>query len=207
MATRAHNEKRKQHCASSVTIDATMAKSLQLMISNSQNPTDPASRPEPYRTCYENFYQATWPTTDEDVRDTNVATEKWYSHHDRYDFTTGLGSPRFAADSFTAVVWDDPTGATSFKVAFARRHNFVLAWYCPGPTADKPSYGVNAPRDKITDGQYIEADYAANYAKSVKDSNCKKKCENDLVKDRYAKCYQDKALVAHNKKRDEHRVP
>jgi hypothetical protein len=148
MATKAHNKLRADHCAHPMTTDTTMAKALQRMIDNSQNPTDPLKRPAPYQNCYENFYQANWPITNEEIRDTNLATQAWYKHHDKYDFEKGEAKnyQRFVADSFTAIVWN----VLDAKVAFARRQSLIVAWYCPGPSAEGAKDGINTPRINFT---------------------------------------------------------
>jgi hypothetical protein len=73
-----------------------------------------------------------------------------------------------------------------FKVAFARKFNYVVAWYCPSG-----STGINA----------------GSYLTNVARDTCPKKCKDDLANDRFLKCYQDVAAAAHNARRKEHRVP
>jgi len=98
MALKAHNGKRTDHCATDYTLDDTMAKAMQSMLNAEQTPTDPAGRPEPYRECLENFYTAPAGTSKNDVRDKNLATDYWYAMKNRYNFQTGIGSPKNEAD-------------------------------------------------------------------------------------------------------------
>jgi len=64
-----------------------------------------------------------------------------------------------------------------------------MAWYCPTLTS------------KINKGD------AAVFITNVKPSTCPKPCIDKLLTDKYSKCYQDKALKAHNVKRALHKVP
>jgi len=67
-----------------------------------------------------------------------------------------------------------------------------MAWYCPGGAS-----GINA------------GDKAA-FLRAVKPDTCvspSKECQNDVPADKYDKCYQAKATAAHNKKREQHKVP
>jgi len=133
MAVVAHNKKRTLHCADTpMTVDSAMAKALQAMLNNKQAPTDKAARPAAYKDCFENYYKGAAPITEAQVREGNLATEYWYAAKARYDFSSGLGNPAFVADQFTAMVWKGTAPDNNFKVAFARRFNHVLAWYCPG---------------------------------------------------------------------------
>lgn len=188
MAAKAHNEKRRLHCAKEMTLDFTMAKALQSMLDTNDHAyfnvnDDKGKRPAEYADCIENIYQANYPTTNEEVRDQNLATESWYSYHERYDFDTGAGNPRIASDYFTAMVWDIENG----KFAFARRNNWVMAWYCPSDKTAKT--GINRGDN-------------ATYKKAINKSTCEKKCVDNLVADNFSKCYQEDALKAHNEKRD-----
>jgi hypothetical protein len=97
-----------------------------------------------------------------------------------------LGNPAFVAQQFTAIVWKGTAPANKFKVAFARRFNYVAAWYCPAGTG-----GINS-------GSAL-----ANVARET----CPKKCTDDLTNDRFLKCYQTAAGDAHNARRKEHLVP
>jgi hypothetical protein len=186
MALAAHNEKRTQHCAPEpFTPDATMAKALQALLNESQQPTatnnpNAKKRPVAYENCHENFYAAIAPTTEAQVRETNVATEDWYGSKARYDFETGRGTPPYVAGQFTAMVWKGVGGATTdpkpdgkFTVAFARRFDSVIAWYCPSGANNK-EWGINA----------------SGFAKkNVARSSCEKKCKDDPT-DGFLKCYQ-----------------
>jgi len=185
MALNAHNEKRALHCADPMTGDTDMAIAMQTMLNDKQAATDPASRPVDYKDCLESFYEAPAGTSDEDVRDKNLATDAWYAEKAKYNFGTGVGSPKAEADVFSRIVWNISDG----KVAFARRGSFVMAWYCPSGTT-----GIN-----VGD--------ASAYLAKIKPDTCEKPCLDDLVSDGYSKCYQPKGLEAHNAKRRIHRVP
>jgi len=187
MAAAAHNAKRTLHCADEpMTVDVTMAKALQGMLNNKQAPTVKAERDTLYKDCFENFYAGVAPATAAQVRETNLATDDWYASKARYDFDTGLGNPAFVAKQFTAIVWKGVAPDNKFKVAFARKFNYVIAWYCPAG-----STGINA----------------GSYLTNVARDTCPKKCKDDLANDRFLKCYQDVAAAAHNAKRKEHLVP
>jgi hypothetical protein len=70
--------------------------------------TKPAERPAAYKDCFENFYEAKYPTTNEEVRDKNLATDKWYSNKKHYNFATGKeahGKPKFMSDFATGMLW------------------------------------------------------------------------------------------------------
>jgi hypothetical protein len=185
MAMKAHNDKRKEHCATVYTGDVDMAKAMQKMLNDKQAATKPADRDVKYRTCQENFYEAPAGTKDKDVQNKNLATDFWYSKKTGYNFKTGAAADKATSDMFTRVVWD----VTAGKVAFARRGKYVMAWYCPSGKT-----GIN-----VGD--------ASAYVKAVKDSTCEKACNDDLAKDLYSKCYNPKAVKAHNAKRDLHKVP
>jgi uncharacterized protein YkwD len=86
------------------------------------------------------------------------------------------------------MVWNGVAPDNNFKVAFARKFNFVVAWYCPGR---KETNGINS----------------SNYIKNVNASTCIKTCKDDLTNDKFRICYQKDALKAHNKYRKEHLVP
>lgn len=75
MAAKAHNEKRKLHCATPYTIDVAMAKELQKMLNAKQAKTIPDKRPAAYKKCLENFYEAPAGTTEKEVMDKNLATD------------------------------------------------------------------------------------------------------------------------------------
>jgi hypothetical protein len=169
-----------------MTVDVNMAKALQKMLGNKQAPTKPAERDAQYKECFENFYAGVAPATEAQVRETNLATEDWYASKARYDFDTGLGSPPFVAKQFTAIVWKGVAPDNKFKVAFARKFNYVIAWYCPAGSA-----GINA----------------GSFLTNVARDTCKKQCKDDLANDKFKKCYQDVAAAAHNAKRKEHLVP
>lgn len=182
----AHNEKRKLHCADDLTLDPDMASKMQELLNAKQSVTLAADRGE-YNLCLESFYEAPADKTNEEVMNTNLATDYWYAKKSAYDFDAGEGSPQADAEIFTRMVWDISAG----KVAFARRGKFVMAWYCPGGSA-----GINA------------GDPAAFKAAVKKDTcNDGKKCEADVAGDQYNKCYQADALAAHNDKREAHKVP
>jgi hypothetical protein len=126
--------------------------------------------------------------TYEKVRDTNVATDQWYAAQSAYNFNTGQGNPSTVSDQFTAIVWNGVSPGNNFKVAFARRFNYVIAWYCPGRQATN---GINS----------------SNYSKNVKPSTCPKTCKDKLNEDKFRICYQSEALKAHNDRRKYHIVP
>jgi len=87
MAAKAHNEKRKLHCApTAYTVDKAMAKEMQKMLDQTQAATDPTKRAAAYKDCQENFYEAPAGTSDKDVRDKNLATDAWYAKKSKYDF-------------------------------------------------------------------------------------------------------------------------
>jgi hypothetical protein len=187
MAAAAHNAKRTLHCADEpMTVDVAMAKALQGMLNNKQAPTVKAERDALYKDCFENFYAGVAPATEAQVRETNLATEDWYASKARYDFDTGLGNPAFVAKQFTAIVWKGVAPDNKFKVAFARKFNYVIAWYCPAG-----STGINA----------------GSYLTNVARDTCPKKCKDDLANDQFLKCYQDVAAAEHNARRKEHLVP
>jgi hypothetical protein len=173
-----------------------MAKALQALLNESQQPTDTKTpgapqRPAKYKECHENFYAAIAPTTEAQVRETNVATEDWYGSKARYDFETGRGNPDYVARQFTAMVWKGAGGDGKFTVAFARRFDSVIAWYCPSGANNK-EWGINA----------------SGFAKkNVARSSCEKKCKDDLTNDGFLKCYQTVAADEHNARRKEHLVP
>lgn len=64
-----------------------------------------------------------------------------------------------------------------------------MAWYCPSGSKPGINYGG-----------------AAAYTTAVKPDTCPKPCNDDLTTDRYSKCYNPKALKAHNAKRSAHKV-
>jgi hypothetical protein len=68
------------------------------------------------------------------------------------------------------MVWDITDG----KFAFARRNNWVMAWYCPSNKSLKT--GINRGDNTV-------------YKKSVKKSTCPKKCVDNIPADNYSKCY------------------
>lgn len=192
MALDAHNAKRALHCANQkMTLDVEMAKALQKMLNLKQAPTVKADRPEAYRDCYENFFQDS-SYSEAAVRETNRATDTWYAGKDNYDFDTGLGKPASVGkaeyEPFTAIVWKGQTANDRYKVAFARRFNAVIAWYCPVTTGGA---GVNT----------------VGFRTNVLHESCPKECEDDLPGDKFYKCYQTDAAAAHNVKRREHLVP
>jgi len=134
MAAKAHNEKRKLHCAPTpYAVDLTMAKDMQKLLDAKQAATDPAKRAVKYKDCLENFYTAPAGTSEADVMNKNLATDAWYAMKSKYNFATGVGSPKTDADVFTRIVWEVAAG----KVAFARRGKYVMAWYCPSGTANQ----------------------------------------------------------------------
>jgi len=186
MAAKAHNEKRKLHCAPTpYAVDLTMAKDMQKLLDAKQAATDPAKRAVKYKDCLENFYTAPAGTSEADVMNKNLATDAWYAMKSKYNFATGVGSPKADADVFTRIVWEVAAG----KVAFARRGKYVMAWYCPSGTA-----GINVGK-------------AAAYIAAVKPDTCPKTCKDDVKGDGYRKCYQPLGLAAHNAKRAKHKVP
>jgi len=87
---------------------------------------------------------------------------------------------------FTRVVWSVSNG----RAAFARRGSYVMAWYCPsGGSSGINMGGVNA------------------YTINVKPDSCPKPCKDNIAIDLYSRCYNPKAVTAHNAKRTKHRVP
>jgi len=186
MAAKAHNEKRKLHCApTKYEVDTTMAKNMQKLLNEKQAATDAAKRDPAYKDCLENFYTAPTGTSEADVMNKNLATDAWYAMKSKYNFGTGVGTPPAEADVFTRIVWEVAAG----KIAFARRGKYVMAWYCPSGKA-----GIN-----VGD--------AAAYKAAVKPDTCPKTCEDDVAGDGYRKCYQPLGLAAHNAKRAIHKVP
>lgn len=97
-----------------------------------------------------------------------------------------MGNPAFVADQFTAMVWKGVAPNNKYKVAFARRFNHVLAWYCPAGSG-----GINS----------------GSALTNVARETCEKKCTDDLAGDRFLKCYQTAGAEAHNARRKEHLVP
>lgn len=97
-----------------------------------------------------------------------------------------MGNPAFVAEQFTAMVWKGKAPDNKYKVAFARRFNHVLAWYCPAGSG-----GINS----------------GSALANVERETCEKKCTDDLVGDRFLKCYQTVGAEAHNARRKEHLVP
>lgn len=186
MAVKAHNEKRKLHCApTEFTVDIEMAKNMQKLLNDKQAKTDPAKRAVAYKDCLESFYTAPAGVSEADVMNKNLATDEWYAMNSKYNFDTGVGTPPAEADLFTRIVWE----VAAPKIAFARRGKYVMAWYCPSGKA-----GINVGA-------------AAAYKAAVKPSTCPKKCEDNLASDGYRKCYQPLGLAAHNAKRKVHKVP
>jgi hypothetical protein len=107
MALKAHNEKRTLHCAAEeYSTDTDMAIAMQTMLNAKQEPTNPADRNALYQDCLESFYEAPVGTSEDDVRDKNLATDAWYADKAKYNFGTGLGSPKAEADRFTRIVWN-----------------------------------------------------------------------------------------------------
>lgn len=114
----------------------------------------------------------------------NLATDYWYSMKSAYNFKAGTASNQANADMFTRTVWNIADG----KVAFARRGQFVMAWYCPSGKT-----GINTGNKD-------------SYLAAVKPDTCIKPCKDDITTDLYSKCYNPKAAASHNAKRKDHLV-
>lgn len=57
MATAAHNEKRRDHCAETMfTVDTTMAKALQGLLNENPGLIPVDKRPKEYKDCFQNYY-------------------------------------------------------------------------------------------------------------------------------------------------------
>jgi len=186
MASKAHNDLRAKHCAEKYTVDSTMAKEMQKLLDANQRASTKAERTKPYKECQENFYTAPTGTTDKDVMNKNLATTYWSSMKSGYNYKTGVGSNKAATDQFTRVVWNIKAG----KFAFARRGQYIMAWYCP--SGKEPGINMGA---------------ATAYIASVKPDTCPKTCTDNLAGDLYSKCYNMRATASHNTKRRTHKVP
>jgi len=90
MALDAHNAKRTEHCAAAYTGDIAMATEMQRLLDANQRPTLSSERSTAYADCQENFYTAPSGTRDDEVMNTNLATDFWYGKKSSYDFATGL---------------------------------------------------------------------------------------------------------------------
>lgn len=182
-----HNEKRVEHKDNTLLeLDTDAAKKIQELL-NAKSDEDMAKTPfvlaessargdEKWAKCVENIFEA----TDKTDPETKKATETWYAGNANYDFDTGAPNTAALADDALkkkAHEFMRMVWKATTKVAFGIKDKVVVAWYCEEAASviDSNLAKTNIP------GNCIDADNAgAN------------------------KCYNDKALAAHNAKRKTH---
>jgi len=85
MALKAHNAKRKLHCSADLTLDEDMAVKMQELLNAGKSVTAATDRGV-YSNCLESLYTAPADKTDDEVMNTNLATEDWYAKKSKYNF-------------------------------------------------------------------------------------------------------------------------
>jgi hypothetical protein len=176
MALKAHNEKRARHRGGKPLVaDLAASKYIQSILNKETNFSGTiANKPNLFDGCGENSYLSKLTTAADlkKVKETNLATEDWYSGEGDYNYSTG--KPRNmndakkvkASNTFANLVWSGTT-----KVGFGVKGKWVVAWYC----ADKAT-----PADSVA---------------SL--NNIGRQCK----KNGYHSCLNEAALKAHNGKR------
>lgn len=176
LALQAHNEKRARHRGGRPLVaDLAASKHIQAVLNTETDFSGSISnKPNQFEDCGENVYlsKLTTPADLKKVKETNLATDAWYSGESEYNYSTG--KPRSMNDAakvklsneFANVVWSGTT-----KVGFGVKGKWVVAWYC---------------ETKAT-----PADTVATL------NNIGKQCKTKGINN----CLNDAALKAHNSKR------